>query len=454
MATSTQPSAQELATLVHLATLTHLEAQIRVAKTVQELQFISVNETRRLVPYEQAYLLSHAGEAAGVSRVICASSVAVVERDAPMMRWLEEMAQALRHALPGDEPVTVTEEMCPDSCREGWREHVRGHVLWCPLKHPDETVLGFWWLERDYPWEENDRAIMHRLAGSFAYAWKAVAMRHRTWSTRIKTPSVWLMAAAVVGALCLPVRVSTVAPVKVMAKEPTIVSAPMDGVIAEVLVPPNTVVTQYRLLFRYEDTNLRNQFRVAEKQLAVAQAEHAQAIQGGFADPQRKAEVPLRAAEAALKETELTYAQEMLAQVEVRAPQEGLLLYSDKADWVGKPVSVGERIMDIADPRRIELRIDLPVSDALLLRDGADAVAFFDALPLESFEATVSRASYHAEVLPGDMLAYRITAELATADPRIRIGWQGSAKVYGEQGPLAFLLFRRPLMALRQLVGV
>jgi hypothetical protein len=186
----------------------------------------------------------------------------------------------------------------------------------------------------------------------------------------------------------------------------------------------------------------------------VAQAEHAQAIQGGFADPQRKAEVPLRAAEAALKETELTYAQEMLAQVEVRAPQEGLLLYNDKADWVGKPVSVGERIMDIADPRRIELRVDLPVSDALLLREGADVVAFFDALPLESFGATVSRASYHAEVLPGDMLAYRITAELATADPRIRIGWQGSAKVYGEQGPLAFLLFRRPLMALRQLVGV
>ena len=117
MATSTQPSAQELATLVHLATLTHLEAQIRVAKTVQELQFISVNETRRLVPYEQAYLLSHAGEAAGVSRVICASSVAVVERDAPMIRWLEEMAQALRHAHPGDDPVTVTEEHSPESCR-------------------------------------------------------------------------------------------------------------------------------------------------------------------------------------------------------------------------------------------------------------------------------------------------------------------------------------------------
>lgn len=454
MTTSTAPSAQELATLVHLATLTHLEGQIRVAKTIPELQFLSVNETRRLVPYEQAYLLGADTDGGTAYRVICASSVAIVERDAPVIRWLERMTQALRQEQPGDDPRILTEETCPEAGREGWREHVHGHVLWCPLRHPDDTVLGIWWLERESPWEENDVAIMQRLAGSFAYAWKSVAQRSRTWPARIKKPSAWLIAAAILSALCLPVRVSTIAPVKVMAKDPTIVSAPMDGVIAEVLVQPNTVVAQARPLFRYEDTNLRNQFHVAEKQLAVAEAEHAQAIQGGFADPQRKAEAPLKAAEAALKETELVYAREMLDQVEVRAPQPGLLLYTDKADWVGKPVAVGERIMEIADPQRIELRIDLPVSDALLLKEGADAVAFFDALPLESFDATVSRASYHAEVLPGDVLAYRVTAALATADPRIRIGWQGSVKVYGERGPLAFLLFRRPFTALRQLIGV
>ena len=45
--------------------------------------------------------------------------------------------------------------------------------------------------------------------------------------------------------------------------------------------------------------------------------------------------------------------------------------------------------MEIADPQRIELRIDLPVSDALLLKEGAEVVAFFDALSLESFAASV-----------------------------------------------------------------
>jgi multidrug resistance efflux pump len=454
MATATEPTAQQIPALIHLAALTHLEGQVRAAKTVQELQFLAVNETRRLVPYQQAFLLTCDESGAAACRVGTASSVAVVERDAPLIRWLEQVAQALRLEHPGDEPMALTEETCPASCREGWRDHVQGYVFWCPLKHPDETVLGVWWFEREFPWQENDVAIVHRLAGSYAYAWKALSQKTRRWSATVKKPTAWLIGAALVAVLCVPVRVSTVAPVKVLAKDPMIVSAPMDGVIADVVVPPNTMVLQDRLLFRYEDTNIRNQFQVAEKQLAVALAVHAQAVQSGFADPQRKAEVPIKDADAALKETELEYAREMLAQIEVRAPQTGLLLYTDKADWVGKPVSVGERIMEIADPQRVELRIDLPVSDSLMLKDGAEVVAFFDAVPLESFAATVSRASYHAEVLPGDVLAYRVMADLTGADSRLRIGWQGSAKVYGERGPLAFLLFRRPLTALRQLLGV
>jgi len=454
VATTAEPTAQQIPALIHLAALTHLEGQVRAATTVQELQFLSVNETRRLVPYQQAFLLSAADPATMPYRVVTASSVAVVDRDAPMMVWLEQVVHAVRAGQPAGLPIAVTAELVPEALRAGWREFVRGYVLWCPLNHPDETLLGGWWFERGFTWEDNDATIVHRLAGSYAYAWKALAKRRRTWSGTIKKPSLWLIVAAVIAVSCIPIKVSTVAPVKVMARDPIVVSAPMDGVIADVAVAPNTMVLQDRLLFRYEDTNVRNQFQVAEQQLAVARAEHSQAIQAGFTNAQRRADAPLKKAEASLKETELAYAKDMLDQIEVRAPQTGLLLYTDKADWVGKPVSVGERIMEIADPQRIELRIDLPVSDALLLKDGAEVTAFFDALPLESFAATVSRASYHAEVLPGDVFAYRVTAELAAVDPRLRIGWQGSAKVYGERGPLAFLLFRRPFTALRQLFGV
>jgi hypothetical protein len=438
----------------YLTALTRLEEEIRSAVTLQELQFLSVNETRRLVPYRQAYLLS-ADDARGKGyHVVCASSVATVERDAPMIRWLEQAGRALKKQYPDATARVITENTCPESCRSGWREFVESYVCWCPLKHPDDTVLGAWWLEREFPWQQDDMPIVQRIAGSYAYAWKALSNPARRWASLDHTPSGWMLTAAVAVALCLPVRISTMAPVKVMAKDPLLISAPMDGVIADVSVPPNTVVHPGTLLFRYDDTTVRNQYEVAAKELALAQTEHAQAIQAGFSDPQRKAEVPLKDAEIELRETELDYAKELVSQIEVHAPQAGLLLYTDRADWIGKPVVVGERIMEIADPQRIELRIDLPVKDALLLAEGAEVLAFFDALPLDSFPATVTRASYHAEVLPGDLLAYRLTAELSHLAPPIRIGWQGSAKIYGRRGPLAFLLFRRPVTALRQWLGV
>ncbi len=454
MATATEPTAQQIPTLIHLAALTHLEGQIRAAKTVRELQFLSVNETRRLVPYKQAFLLSTTQDGGGSHRVTNASSVAVVDRDAPMIAWLEQTVATLQQgAVLGEQPTVITEDLLPETLRAGWREFVRGQVFWCPLKHPDETVLGAWWFERDFAWQENDVAIVHRLAGSYAYAWKALSKKERSWGRTVTKPTWWVLLVAILTGLCLPVRMSAVAPVKVMAKDPVIVSAPMDGVIADMLVPPNHLVKAGTVLFRYEDTNLRNQFHVAEKQLAVAQAEQAQAVQAGFTDAQRKADVPLKEAEADLRRTELEYAKEMLDQVDVTASQAGAVLYSDKSDWVGRPVKVGEHIMEIADPKQIELRIDLPVADAIVLTQGADAVLFLNALPLESFPATVTRTSYHAEVLPGDILAYRITAQLAQPDPRVRIGWQGTAKLYGERGPLAYLLLRRPLTALRQWIG-
>lgn len=454
MATAAEPTARQIPTLVHLAALTHLEGQIRAAKTIQELQFLSVNETRRLVPYEQAFLLSGLGQTDDAYRVLNASSVALVDRDAPMIVWLEQAVQALRRAgTVSEQPMVVTEDLLPDSLRHGWREFVKGHIFCCPLRHPDETLLGVWWFERDFAWQENDVAIVHRLAGSFAYAWKALSIKERSWSKKIRKPAWWLLPVALGAALCVPIRLSAVAPVKVTAKDPIVVSAPIDGVIADVFVHPNQVVQAGTALFRYDDTNLRNQFLVAEKQLTVARAGHSQAIQAGFGDPQRKADVPLKEAEVDLRQIELNYAKEMLDQVEVVAPKAGLLLYSDKSDWIGRPVTVGERIMEIADPKQIELRIDLPVADAIVLKEGADALVFLNALSLESFPATIVHASYNADVLPGDVLAYRVTAQLTQPDPRIRIGWQGTAKVYGEQGPLAYLLLRRPLTALRQWVG-
>jgi multidrug resistance efflux pump len=239
----------------------------------------------------------------------------------------------------------------------------------------------------------------------------------------------------------------------VVARDPVVVTAPLEGVIAEIVVQPNTLVQEGATLFRYEDTKFRNDYDVAEKNLAVGFMEYRKVTQGAFYDEKTGAGMPVQASEVRLKEAGRDYAWEVLQQVEVKASRHGLVLFGDKSDWTGKPVVIGERIMEVANPEEYELKIDLPVEDAIVLREGAEVEVFLNADPLKAIPARLTHASYHAEVLPTQELAYRVKAQVVEPPDTIRIGWQGTAKIYGDRVSLFFYMFRRPLSVVRQTIG-
>jgi hypothetical protein len=438
-----------------LSMLLQLEGKVRGVQTQQELQFLFVNDTRRLVPYQQAILLAPPTPSTQSYQVRAASSVPVLDRTVPLMQWIERLIGALRKTSTGPDIRHVTEADCPAELRPDWKEFTPGYGLWCPLKHPGGQILGGLWLTRDQPWADHEMPILQRLSEAYAYVWRAVGPSNsRRWRWGLSRTMTWLLAAATMGALAIPVPMSTLAPAKIVAKDPLIVSAPIDGVIAEILVLPNTVVSAGQVLFKYEDTTFRSEYEVSERNLDVAMAQYRRAAQGSFGDAEQKADVPLLKAEVELRETERNYVHERMMKVEVKAEQAGLLLYTDKSDWIGKPVVVGQRIMELANQQQLEVRIDLPVEDAIVLREGASVKLFLNANPFSSVPATVSHASYHAEVLSNNRLTYRVTAQLEQGASELRIGWQGSAKIYGEQVTLFTYLFRRPISAVRPWIGL
>jgi hypothetical protein len=356
-----------------LSTLLQLEGSARVAQSVKELQFLAVNETRRLLVYRQAFFLKAGNRDRTPYRVEAASSVAAIERDAPLILWVEQVIQSTRSTHRTDAPLRLSLDEYPDEIRTAWKEWSFPYVLWCPLRHPNQSILGGLWLARETPWQETDLTLVQRLTETYAHAWKALEGRKNIRQSRwLHSGLIWLIAAGAAVGLCLPVRFSTLAPAKIVAKDPAVVSAPIDGVIARILVPPNTKVAEGEMILLYEDTNLRNQFEVADKNLAVALAEYRQAAQSAFQDAESQTKLPLLKAEAELRQAERDYAKELLDQVQVKASRAGLLLYTDESDWIGRPVVVGERIMDIADPAKVEARIDLPVEDAIVLKEGAE----------------------------------------------------------------------------------
>ena len=439
-----------------LTSLIQLEGMARSAQSLKELQFLIVNETRRLIGYRQAILFRAGITAKKVYRIEAVSSLSAVERNAPFIRWLERILHGVRKKQSAPPVRRLSEADCPVELRSGWSEFSLPHVLWCPLRLSDNTSVGGVWLSRETPWQDGELTLVQRVVDTYAHAWGALAGRKKIAQRfSLSRILVWMLLVIVTAAMFIPVRLSTLAPAEVVALEPAIASAPMDGVIADILVPPNTPVSKGQVIFRYEDTNLRNQYAVAEKNLTITLAEYHKASQGAFLDAESGAQVPLLKTEVKLRQTERDYAKELLNQVEVQAARSGLLLYTDKSDWIGRPVAVGERIMEIADPNGAELRINLPVDDAMVLKEGAEVEVFFDANPLDKCTATLTHASYHAEVLPENVLAYRVTAQFNDTQSDVRIGWQGTAKIYGDEDvSLFFLLFRRPIGTIRQLVGL
>jgi hypothetical protein len=177
------------------------------------------------------------------------------------------------------------------------------------------------------------------------------------------------------------------------------------------------------------------------------------AQQSGFADARQNARLAELEAEVELKLAQADFAQSRYDKTQVLAPSAGLVILNDPSEWRGKPVLVGERIMQLADPARVQIRILLPVADAITLQAGADVRLFLDVEPLKAYAGRVAHAAHEPELGTEGVLAYRVMARFDEQGSLPRIGLRGTAKLYGERVSLFYYLFRRPITTLRQTVG-
>ncbi len=431
-----------------------LEHAARAAETPEALRFAMVNDGRRLFQFRQAALALFTPSRK--ARVEAVAGVALLDRNAPFLLWLESVLTQLA-AREGSKDVQPIDPQWLDAReRADWAEWSAPHALWIPLPGRDGSALGVLWFTRDQPWSEAETLLLAQLADCYAHAWQALTSARGGSRRRSLPRRKYLIGGALtlLALLALPVPQSALAPAQVVASEPTLVAAPLDGVIAAFAVEPNQPVAAGQELLRFDDTTLRSQRDIARRTLDVAQAELHRASQGAFTDRESSAQLALLQSRVKLRQSELDYAEALLQRVVVRAERAGIAIFGDAQQWIGRPVRTGERILQLAEPQRAELRIELPVGAALTLQPGADIELFLDNSPLRSRDATLTLASYEAESTPDGTLAFRLQADFDDGEEIPRIGLRGTAKVYGERSSLFMYLFRRPLSALRQGLGL
>lgn len=431
-----------------------LEARFRDAASANELAYLAANDLRKLSGSRQTFIVRVNGR--GRLRVRAVSSIAVIERDAPLIRWVERLLGSLSREGELKEPVEFALPAFCDPEAEETRSYPFRNLYWQPLSLADGTVFAGILQARERPFTSSDRKVTARLCETLAHAWRALDGDRRLRPGRMRRRIMWPAAAiAVAGIALIPVPMTTIAPAHIAAKEPFVISAPLDGVIKEIEHSPNTSIVAGDDLFRFDDTTLRNRAALAEREVGVASATYHKMRQAAFTDENARYQLAIARADEQLKKAELDYARELLSKSRVLAPVSGLLIYSDRNELEGRPVAAGERIMQIADPSKVEIEIDLPVSDAIVIHEGAHVRVFLDADPLNALEARVVKASYQAEAQPSGFLVYKLRAAFKdTKAVPPRIGARGTAQVFGERTTLGFFLLRRPIAALRQQFGL
>lgn len=441
------------------------EARARAASTLTELVFSVANDAYGLLGFRQALVFEGDGATASLSAV---SGLARPTEDSPYLVWLGRTwpwLQARAAAAPGwlAMPMDSTDALgaVPLDVLDGWREWWPAGVFVMPLDRRSGERLGWVVFLLDRPPAEVQLHALLQLIQSWSYCWEMLAGKPRQPITRhwqnLSTTKRRLLALAVVALLFIPVRQTALAPAEVIALEAEAMAAPLEGVVKTIHVRPNQSVKAGQPLFSLDDTTLRNRLEVATKSVAVADAELQAATQKAFDSYQSKGDLALLGGRANEKRAELAAVRAQLARIDVVAPQDGVAVFGDPDDWLGRPVTTGERIMLLANPSKPGVLVHLPVADAITLEPGAPIKLFLTVLPLSPMDATVSETSYQAVLSPDSVASYRLRAVFDGApdgpQAQARIGLRGTAKIYGGRVLLGYYLLRRPLGTLREWSG-
>lgn len=418
-----------------LFTLLELQHKAQKAQSYAALTHVIVNETIKLISYTQAVFFTPDLLSIKLER---ASGNAVIDTQG---------------SYAADIKKSISSEMKNESAC--FVATARGGIIFFHNDH--EGFLGGLWLENTQAYNEAERRILEELSMIFAQSLALWQHREKNrFFLNFKKSKKWrkyVVGTAVLAAL-FPVRLSISAPAEIVAREAKIITAPFDGMIEKILVEPGDQVKAEDLLVKMESQPLQAQMDVAEQEILIAQSALSRMERESLTVPDKKMNLVQLQQEIESKKISHDYARHMKERSEIRSTEAGIAVFSASQPLEGKPVHIGEKIMTITDPAKYELLVRVPVGSLIRFDKESEFSFFINLSPLKSYTAKIHSVGYQSSVDPDGLITYKILADITDKTREMRIGWKGTAHIKGEWTVLSYAIMRRPLMNLRNLIGL
>jgi hypothetical protein len=202
-----------------------------------------------------------------------------------------------------------------------------------------------------------------------------------------------------------------------------VLSVPFDGYIRSQYLRAGQVAESGALLAEMQDNDLvldrlrhvaqRNQYRL-ELDRALGKRDLAQANVARAQIEQQDAEIEL--------------ADQTLARTQIRAPFASVVVSGDLSQSIGKPVSRGDTLFELAPLDRYRVTLLVPELEIQAVVPGQRGSILLTALPERPFSFEVTTVTPVSHVQDG-LNGFEVHAVLRENDPRVRPGMEGVAKI-------------------------
>ncbi len=447
-----------------------LAKQLRGLKSQREAGFLLANETRQLVNFRQSAVWTD------LDGLYTLSGVVQIEANVPYAQWVSAVFKHWPGQPPEETGHSIAKESgidirlkaftaldLPEVLASEWAAWWPAHALWI------RCDFGAVIFVRDQAWLEAELLLLREWLDIWSHEF------NRTSQPRLRSPARWMRSLTVAQAphsggawwrrpkfwgvlalavgLLFPVRLTVLAAGELTPANPAVIRAPLDGVIDVFHISPNQVVTKDQLLFGFDELLTQSRLDIARQALSTAEAEYRQTVHQAMVDVRVRNQLSVLTGKIQEKRAEVDYLLGQLQRTRVLAPQAGFVLMDEPSEWIGRPVTVGERILRIASPDDIEIEAWLALNDAISLKEGAELSLFLNANPLNAVKAKIRYVAHDAIQRPDGSFAYRVRAVL-TETTSHRVGLKGTAKIYGDWVPMVYWMLRRPVASARAYLGL